>query len=226
MPTHQSLGGATDEELLDRMVKTHPERFGSDFWELFARQVVPHLPQRPAIIDLGCGPGLLLRDFGERHREATLHGYDVTPAMLAHGRELSGAGPKPTLELLDVTAQTLPHPSGTVHLVSMSSVLHIIDEPLPVLAEIRRVLAPGGMFLLNDWIRQSLETYLAWRREAFVEDEASSERRGFRLFAVHNKYTTEDWLWLLGKAGFAVRHHAQLRPTHRIFVATPTGAAL
>ena len=221
MPTHQSLGGATDEQLLERMVKTHPERFGSDFWNLFAAQVAPHLPPRSVTIDLGCGPGLLLRDLGERHPASTLFGYDVTPAMLDHGRSLAGAGPKLSLALLDVTAEPLPHATGTVHLVSMSSVLHVIDEPLPVLAEIRRVLAPGGILLLNDWIRQPLETYLAWRREAFGEDEGEAIRRGFRLFAAHNKYTADDWQWLLGKAGFTVRHHAQVRPTHRIFVATP-----
>jgi len=224
MPTHQSLGGGTDEELLDRMIKTHPERFGSAFWELFDAQVASHLPPRPVIIDLGCGPGLLLRDLGERYPGATLYGYDLTPAMLVHGRALPGPGPKPTLTLLDVTTQPLPHAAGTVHLVSMSSVLHIIDEPLPVLAEIRRVLAPGGIFLLNDWIRQSLQSYLAWRQETSGESEAETLRRGFRLFPAHNKYTTEDWQWLLGKAGFAVRDHAQLRPAHRIFVAAPGGA--
>jgi SAM-dependent methyltransferase len=225
MPTHQSLGGATDEELLERMVKTHPERFGGAFWEFFTAHVAPHLPPRPVMIDLGCGPGLLLRDLGERYPLATLYGYDVTPAMLAHGRTLPGAGSKPTLVLHDVAAQPLTHAAGTVHLVSMSSVLHVVDEPLPVLAEIRRVLARGGIFLLNDWIRQPLESYLAWRRESFGEEEAESLRRGFRLFAAHNKYTTEDWQWLLAKAGFAIRHRAQLRPTHQIFVATAAGAA-
>jgi hypothetical protein len=39
---------------------------------------------------------------------------------------------------------------------------------------------------------------------------------------VHNKYTTEDWQWLLAEAGFAIRHQMQLRPTHQMFVATPT----
>ena len=28
MPTHQALSGASDEELVQRMVSTHPERFG------------------------------------------------------------------------------------------------------------------------------------------------------------------------------------------------------
>lgn len=220
MPTHQSLSGASDDELLQRMVTTHPERFGEAFWTLFAAHVAPHLPPRALMIDLGCGPGLLLRDFGARYPAATLYGYDVTAAMIAHGRALSYAGAKPTFALHDVTTQPLPHPAGSVHLVSMSSVLHVVDEPLPVLAEIRRVLAPAGIFLLHDWIRQPLPTYLAWRRDVLGEGDAESRRRGFRLFPVHNKYTTEDWQWLLAEAGFTIRYQEQLRASHQSFVAT------
>jgi hypothetical protein len=83
------------------------------------------------------------------------------------------------------------------------------------------VLAPGGVFLLYDWIRQPLQTYLAWRQETLKEGEAESRRRGFRLFPVHNKYSAEDWAWLLATAGFTIRHQTQLRPTHRIFVTMP-----
>ena len=222
MPTHQSLSGSTDDQLLQRMVKSHPERFGDAYWKFFDTHVAPHLPPRPTVIDLGCGPGLFLRDLGQRHQSATLHGYDVTPAMIAHGRQLTSPA-KTTLALHDVTAQPLPHETGTIHLVSMSSVLHVLDEPWPVLAEIRRVLAAGGIFLLNDWIRQPLESYLAWRRDTMGESEAESQRRGFRLFPVHSKYTPDDWRWLLGKAGFAIRHEAELRTSHRIFVTTPSG---
>ena len=221
MPTHQSIGGASDDDLLQRMVATHPERFGEAYWALFTAHVAPHLSTSPVMIDLGCGPGLLLRDFGERYPAATLYGYDVTPAMIAHGRALSYAGATPTFALHDVTTQTLPHAAGSVHLVSMSSVLHVVDEPLPVLAEIRRVLAPGGIFLLHDWIRQPLPAYLAWRRDVLGEDEVEQARRGYRLFPVHNKYTTEDWRWLLGEVGFTIRYQQQLRASHQTFVATP-----
>jgi SAM-dependent methyltransferase len=217
MPTHQSLGGASDDELLQRMIATHPERFGEAYWTLFAAHVAPHLPPNPVMIDLGCGPGLLLRDVGERFPAATLFGYDVTPAMITHGRQLSYTGATPTFALHDVTTQPLPHAARSVHLVSMSSVLHVLDEPLPVLAEIRRVLVPGGIFLLHDWIRQPLPTYLAWRRDVLGENES---RRGFRLFPAHNKYTIEDWQWLLHEAGFAIGHQEQLRASHRTFIAT------
>ena len=221
MPTHQSLGGASDEELLQRMVATHAERFDAAFWAFFEAQVGRRLPPRPVVVDLGCGPGLLLRDLGERHPDAVLHGYDVTPAMIAYGRQLAFKPASVTLELHDVVARPLPLAAAGAHLVSMSSVLHVFDEPLPTLAEIRRVLAPGGIFLLNDWIRQALSTYLAYRRDVMKESGPDALRRAFRLFPVHNKYTVEDWRWLLGEAGFEVLAQTELRPSHRIFVATP-----
>ena len=221
MPTHQSLSGVSDADLLKRMVSTHAERFGEPFWAFFAERVAPELPARPVILDLGCGPGLLLRDLSARHPAATLFGYDVTPAMIAHAQQIVYEGAKPTLAVHDVATEPLRHAPATVDLVSMSSVLHVLDEPLPVLAEIRRVLAPGGTFLLHDWIRQPLPSYLAWRRDVLKEGEVESRRRGFRLFPVHNKYTSEDWQWLLTEAGFAIRNQTQLRPMHRIFVTTP-----
>ena len=176
------------------------------------------------MLDLGCGPALFLRDLGERYPAAALYGYDVTQAMVTHGQELACTGAKPIVAVLDAAIEPLPHAAGSVHLVSMSSVLHVIDEPLPVLAKIRRVLVPGGIFLLNDWIRQPLAAYLAYRRDVMGEDEAESFRRGFRLFPFQSKYTPDDWQWLLAKAGFTIRHRAQLRPSHQILVAVPDGA--
>src|SRR5262245_49237300 len=223
MVTHQALSGSTDEEFLQRMASTYPERFGEDLWRFFTDQVAPSLPERPVIIDLGCGPGLFLRDLGERYPQATLFGYDVTPAMIAHGQQLSMTGTRPTLVVHDVAAQPLPHAAGTVDLVTMTSVLHVLDEPLPVLAEIHRILAPNGLFVLHDWIRMPLQTYLASRQERQEDDPAVSRQRGFRLFPAHCKYTTADWLWLLGEAGFTIRYQKQLRPTHQFFVTTPLG---
>lgn len=221
MVTHQSLSGSTDEAFVQRMAGSYGERFGADFWAFFTDHVAPSLPPRPVIIDLGCGPGLLLRDLGERYPQATLYGYDVTPAMIAHGQQISSTGAKLTLALHDVGTQPLPNAPGSVHLVSMTSVLHIIDDPLAVLAEIRRVLAPGGIFMLHDWIRMPLQAYLERRQQSMMEGEAGSIRSGFRLFPQHCKYTTEDWQWVLGQAGLKIRYQTQLRPTHRMFVTTP-----
>jgi SAM-dependent methyltransferase len=221
MATHQALSGTSDEDFLQRLVSNHHERFGADFWAAFSAHIAPTLPPRPVIVDLGCGPGLFLRDLGERYPQATLFGYDVTPAMITHGRQLPTTGARPTLAVHDVATQPLPHGAGTVHLVTMTSVLHVLDEPLPVLGEIRRVLVPHGLFVLHDWIRMPLQAYLASRQERQEEEPDLSRQRGFRLFPAHCKYTTEDWQWLLGEAGLAIRYQKQLRPTHQFFVTTP-----
>ena len=56
------------------------------------------------------------------------------------------------------------------------------------------------------------------------EERQASLQRWFRLFPIHNKYTLEDWQWLLDQAGFTVRETASLRANFRVFVATPTAA--
>jgi len=141
--------------------------------------------------------------------------------MITYGRGLAFKPVSVSLTVHDVTVEPLPLADATVNLASMSSVLHVLDEPLPILAEIRRVLAPGAIFLLNDWIRQPLSSYLAWRRDVMKESGPDAVRRAFRLFPVHNKYTVEDWRWLLGEAGFEVLAQTELRASHRVFVATP-----
>src|SRR5919106_4822003 len=174
MATHQALMGTSDEDFLQRMVSSHSERFGANFWAMFTAQIAPALPPQPVIVDLGCGPGLFLRDLGARYPQATLYGYDVTPAMLEYGQHLTYPGAKPTLSLHDVTAQPLPLATHAVHLLSMMPVLHLFDEPLTVLAEVQRVLVPEGIFFLRDWSRMPLQDYLAWREQNRMEEAAES----------------------------------------------------
>src|SRR5262249_46799838 len=98
----------------------------------------------------------------------------------------------------DVTTQPLPHETGTVDLVDMSAVLHVIEEPLPVLAEIRRVLRRGGVFLLHDWIRQPLSAYLAPGAETSsgrVKPRASSAASGCSPFTTSTLARTGSGCW-------------------------------
>jgi len=53
MPTHQEIGGMSDEELLQRMVTSHPERYGEAFWEFFTAQVYARVPAHPVVLDGG-----------------------------------------------------------------------------------------------------------------------------------------------------------------------------
>ncbi len=222
MPTHQEIGGMSDEDLLQRLVTSHAERYGEAFWAFFDAEVGKRLPPRPVVMDLGCGPGLFLRDISMRYTPAALHGYDITPAMIDYARQNAYTGVTPTLAVHDLTAKPLPVADGSVHLVQMTAVLHVLDDPMPVLAGIRRVLAPNGLFALHDWIRTPLPVYLASRADQSA-DPAADRRRWFRLFPVHNKYTIEDWQWVLEQGGFQMQRNTQVRPHFQFFVTTPNG---
>ncbi len=220
MVTHQSLSGSTDEEFVARMAISYSDRFGEPFWNFFTQEVAPSLPVPFTAVDLGCGTGLFLHDLASRYPHATFYGYDVTPAMIAFAKDSDWPMQPPTLAIHDVASQPLPQATSSVHLLSMMSVLHLFDDPLAVMWEIRRVLAPGGIFFLRDWIRRPLKDYLGWHQDIRDEEQIANRLRGFRLFPVHNKYTLEDWEWLLAEAGFHIRSQVSFRASHQIFVTT------
>ena len=220
MTTHQQLTGSTDDEFLQRMVESSAGRFGESFWALFDAEVRPRLPEAPAVVDFGCGPGLFLQAVSRRIPAATLTGLDLTPAMIEHARGLDYAGAPPTLEVADLTADRIALDDASVHLGAMTAVLHVFDGPFAFLAEVRRALAPGGIFLLYDWVRTPLREYLAERVSKEAPEPAVGRLRAMRLFPSHNKYTIEDWRWLLGECGFEVVADAAPRAHFHAFVAT------
>lgn len=220
MPTHQEIAQISDQELLERMIESHDGRFDDAFWEYFTEQVAPHLPASPAVVDLGCGPGLFLRDLSRRYPDASLVGLDVTQAMIDYAGTLEYAGQMPDYRLCNVAAGGLPLQDASVNLLSMVAVFHVLDDPLMMCEEIRRVLAPDGVFLLQDWVRTPIADYVENMVGDLPPDVAAIARqRMLRLFPTHNKYTVDDWLWLLGEGGFEVLDYRELNsPRFRTFL--------
>jgi SAM-dependent methyltransferase len=220
MATHQEIGGMSDQDLRDRMVERYAARFDVEYWKFFKANLGRHLSSQPTILDLGCGPGLYLRELSEGHPDSTLYGFDITPAMIEYARDLRYPGTAPTFMLHDLTKDPLPLETETVDLVTMTALLHVLDDPFAVLAEARRVLRPSGFFLVDDWIRTSLSQYLESRGTNRGEEQ-ENRRRWLKLFPFHNKYTVADWKWILAEAGFSLVTTVQLRPNSQIFLATP-----
>ena len=80
------------------------------------------------------------------------------------------------------------------------------------------MLRPGGLFLLDDW---GPDAAGAVRPDAGPGRDApiASAPAGSACFPFHNRYTVEDWKWLLAEAGFSLVSTVQLRPQSQIFVA-------
>lgn len=103
--------------------------------------------QRPKrLLDLGCGTGEMLRLLREENQEAELAGLDLSSKMIARAREKN----IPNAQFLEGDAEHLPYPTAYFDMVSCVQSFHHYPNPEKALAEVRRVLRPGGVFLLCD----------------------------------------------------------------------------
>lgn len=96
------------------------------------------------ILDAGCGSGLLFTAL--RDRGAMVSGFDSSAGMLELARRRLGDGAD--LQVTDL-GSPLPYPDDTFDDVAASLVLHYLEDWGPALAELRRILKPGGRLIAS-----------------------------------------------------------------------------
>ncbi|MBI5384715.1 MAG: methyltransferase domain-containing protein [Verrucomicrobia bacterium] len=105
------------------------------------------VPTRARVLDVATGAGhtgLFLASLGH---EVTL--CDLTEAMLERARE-SAAARGLSVQLRQHSAEAMPYAGGSFDLVTCRVAPHHFSSPGQFVAEVARVLAPGGWFLLID----------------------------------------------------------------------------
>jgi SAM-dependent methyltransferase len=138
-----------------------PDRYDYDsFAENYSKDnesnVINGYYERPAMIDLagdvngrrvldaGCGSGPLSAAL--RAKGAIVTGFDASPAMVELARQRLGEDA--ALHVADLS-QPLPFADGAFDDVVASLVLHYLRDWTAPLAELRRVLKPGGRLILS-----------------------------------------------------------------------------
>ncbi|WP_433664788.1 class I SAM-dependent methyltransferase [Nocardia sp. CA-128927] len=97
------------------------------------------IPSRSTVLDLAVGTGIVAAELGALGHRVV--GIDLSVGMLRHAADrLPGR-----VARADATA--LPLPDSCVDTVTAVWLLHLLDDAEPVLAEVSRVLRPGGLFL-------------------------------------------------------------------------------
>lgn len=96
------------------------------------------------VLDAGCGSGLLASAL--RAKGARVTGFDASPAMVDLARNTLGEGA--AIHVADL-AERLPFDDAEFDDVVASLVLHYLPDWTGPLAELRRVLRPGGRLLLS-----------------------------------------------------------------------------
>ncbi len=110
------------------------------------QKVVPHATGR--VLEIGVGSGLNLPHYTPG---AVDHLWALDPsAGMTRRAERAAAGLPFPVEVLGLSAETIPLPDDAVDTVVMTYTLCTIPTPAAALAEIRRVLRPGGRLCVSE----------------------------------------------------------------------------
>ena len=98
-----------------------------------------------SLLDVGCGTGFLM-ELLTKQRPARYCGVDLSDEMIRVAREkrIDGA------EFVVSSADKLPYPDESFDVVTCSQSFHHYPYPELAMREAKRVLKPGGLYLLSD----------------------------------------------------------------------------
>lgn len=116
-------------------------------------------------LDVACGAGVVAEFLSRHVRHVT--GIDMTPAVLEKAEALANQKGMTNARFLLGDATAIPLPDSSVDMVTCTSAFHHFDEPEQVVAEIVRVLRPGGIFCAIDITTSEVP----WKRTRHQEME-------------------------------------------------------
>jgi ubiquinone/menaquinone biosynthesis C-methylase UbiE len=113
------------------------------------------LPGGRRVLEVGCGPGVALPPLAQALAPTRLVGIDVDRALIA-AAERRVAATRVAAELYLADVRDLPFPAASFDVVIDFGTCYHISRPAEALAEISRVLAPGGLFVHETPLSQLL----------------------------------------------------------------------
>ncbi|MBN1879601.1 metalloregulator ArsR/SmtB family transcription factor [bacterium] len=110
------------------------------------------------LADLGCGPGVVMRELSSHI--PFIIGVDYSTKMLEHAREnLRDLLTQGSVDLRLGAIEHLPMRDGEVDGVLINLVLHHLAEPYSIFKEVYRVLSPGGRIIIVDFNKHEKEEF-------------------------------------------------------------------
>jgi ubiquinone/menaquinone biosynthesis C-methylase UbiE len=198
-----------NQQKWDRRAATFDQR-RFDYFRWFQRPVIRLVDLRPGLhfLDLGCGTGWAVRRVARRlHDQGEFYGIDLSGAMIAAAQAQSGDFQH--VHFYQASASQIPLASSSIEALICTHSFHHYVEPAKVLAEIQRLLKPGGRLYILDvtaddfllrWIDKLVRR---WERE-HVHFYSSRE---FRSLFAEAGLIYEAWKWTV----YPVKIHIGLK---------------
>lgn len=151
-PSHREKGIPVAERYTPGLAHSSVAFMAARSASTHARFFLPHVTSGVSVLDLGCGPGSITVGLAAAVAPAPVVGID-RGAQLDTARAHSAALGLTNLEFREGSCYEIPLPDRSVDRVFSHALFEHLAEPARALAEIRRVLRPGGIVGLcsPDW---------------------------------------------------------------------------
>jgi ubiquinone/menaquinone biosynthesis C-methylase UbiE len=168
---------------------------------LFAGDLLTHWDGRGSILDVGTGTAQIPIEVCRLALAARVVGIDLADNMLTVGRaNVTRAGLADQIELRLCDAKAMPFANASFQTVMSNSIVHHIPEPDRVLAEMVRVVAPGGVLFVRDLLRPTEERELLHLVHTYAGDANEHQRQMF-ADSLHAALTLAEIRALVGALG-------------------------
>ncbi len=127
--------------------------------EASAAYLLPYLRPGLRILDVGCGPGNISVGLARAVAPGQLHGVDMEESQIELARAVAEANGRDNAIFHVSDAADLPFEDGFFDIAHCHNVLMHIPDTASVLAEMKRVLKPGGIIGCREMICGSSFTH-------------------------------------------------------------------
>jgi SAM-dependent methyltransferase len=159
-------------QLFDNSAEAYERYLVPAIFTGFADELVEDVSPGTRVLDVACGTGIVARRAAARG--ATVVGVDLNAGMLEVARAA-----EPAIEWIEADAAALPLPTAAFDRVFCHQGLQFFPDPAAAVAEMRRVLAPGGTLTVSVWRAIEFNAIYAVLADLVGPDDAAIMRSPF-----------------------------------------------
>ncbi len=208
-PSGPGSGRVDNRAYYDAFAESYDDRRLAGYHKLIddqAAALVRRVGEGKEILEVGCGTGLVLERVAEFAARA--EGVDLSPGMLARARARG-------LTVSEASADDLPYPDASFDVVYSFKVLAHVPPIDAALAEMARVVRPGGYLVYDFYNRHSLRALtkrlFGPRKTSRAFDEGAIPTRFWTLDEALAHLPAGTYLERIDGIRIVTVHSAQLR---------------
>jgi SAM-dependent methyltransferase len=195
-------------------IKLLIERFSLLYNELFWKSISNHLEENIpfSLLDIGCGPGLFMKEISNRFPKAALCGVDEKPEML---EEAGTRVPEADLIQGMVDEKFINSNNKKYDIIYAGFVFHELDNQINFLDGAKKhLINKGGLLITYDFVIVPIDTYIKAYAPFMSKDEI------IQRFPKPAKFAKNDIKFLFTETGWSCEAIYDVLPVTTLFVAS------